>query len=61
MKDLWGVPNRSADRPRTAVTLKRIRATLRAAYNAAIRDGMVADNPARRVEMPLARRPHAVV
>jgi integrase len=27
----------------------------------AIREGMVVDNPARRVEMPLARRPHAVV
>ncbi|MGI5246044.1 hypothetical protein [Dactylosporangium sp. CA-139066] len=40
---------------------QRVRATLRAAYNAAIRDGMVIDNPARRVEMPTARRPHAVV
>jgi integrase len=47
--------------PRTAATLQRIRATLRAAYNAAIREGMVMDNPARRVEMPRGRRPHAVV
>jgi integrase len=47
--------------PRSASTLQRIRATLRAAYNAAIRDGLVVDNPARRVEMPQARRPHAVV
>jgi hypothetical protein len=48
-------------RPRSAATLQRIRATLRAAYNAAIRDRLVGDNPARRVEMPVARRPHAVV
>ena len=48
-------------RLKTPATLRRIRATLRAAYNAAIRDGMVADNPARRVEMPVARRPHAMV
>jgi site-specific recombinase XerD len=47
--------------PRTAATLQRIRAALRAAYNAAIREGMVVDNPACRVEMPLGRRPHAVV
>jgi integrase len=47
--------------PRTAATLQRIRATLRAAYNAAIRDGMITDNPARRVEIPAGRRPHAVV
>ncbi|MEV8517421.1 hypothetical protein [Dactylosporangium sp. NPDC051484] len=47
--------------PRSAATLQRIRATLRAAYNAAIRDGMVTDNPARRVEIPPTRRPHAVV
>jgi integrase len=47
--------------PRTASTMQRIRATLRAAYNAAIREGLVTDNPARRVEMPQPRRPHAVV
>jgi hypothetical protein len=45
---------------RTASMMQRIRATLRAAYNAAIREGLVADNPARRVEMPQPRRPHAV-
>ena len=48
-------------RPRSPGTLQRIRATLRAAFNAAIRDGLIADNPALRVEMPAARRPHAVV
>ena len=46
--------------PRSASTLQRVRATLRAAYNAAIREGMLDDNPARRVEMPPTRRPHAV-
>ncbi|MFG1611091.1 tyrosine recombinase XerC [Actinoplanes sp. NPDC049265] len=50
-----------AGQPRSAGTLQRVRATLRAAYNAAIRDGLVTDNPARRVEMPATRRPHAVV
>ncbi len=47
--------------PRSVATVQRIRATLRAAFNAAIRDGLVTDNPARRIEMPSVRRPHAVV
>jgi integrase len=38
-------------------TLHRIRATLRAALNAAVRDGLLADNPARHVELPSPRRP----
>jgi site-specific recombinase XerD len=50
-----------AGQPRSPATVQRVRATLRAAYNAAIRDGMVTDNPARRVEIPAGRRPHAVV
>ena len=50
-----------ADQPGSRATLQRIRATFRAAYNAAIREGLVVDNPARRVEMPSGRRPHAVV
>jgi integrase len=29
--------------------------------SAAIREGLITDNPARRVEMPAGRRPHAVV
>ncbi|MEV8504588.1 site-specific integrase [Actinoplanes sp. NPDC051475] len=41
--------------------MHRIRATLRAALNAAIRDGLITDNPARRVELPTSRRPHALV
>ncbi len=45
----------------TAATLNRIRATLRTALNAAIRQGLIGDNPASRVELPVARRPRAVV
>lgn len=48
-------------RPVTPATLARIRATLRVALNAAMRQGHLADNPACRVELPAARRPHAVV
>jgi integrase len=47
--------------PVSAATLHRIRATLRAALNAAIRRGLISDNPATRVELPGARRPRAVV
>jgi len=45
----------------SAAMLQRIRATLRAALNAAIREGLIRDNPARRVELANPRRPHAVV
>jgi integrase len=48
-------------RPIAGTTLHHIRATLRAALNAALRDGVITDNPARRVELPAARRPHAQV
>jgi len=47
--------------PVSAATLTRIRATLRAALNAAIRRGLIPDNPAARAELPRARRPRAVV
>ncbi|WP_433473630.1 tyrosine-type recombinase/integrase [Spirillospora sp. CA-142024] len=47
--------------PLSAATLNRIRATLRTALNAAIRQGLISDNPASRVELPVARRPRAVV
>jgi riboflavin biosynthesis pyrimidine reductase len=47
--------------PASAATLHRIRATLWAALNAAIRRGLIADDPATRVELPGARRPRAVV
>jgi integrase len=47
--------------PVSAATLTRIRATLRAALNAAIRQGLITDNPAARAELPRSRRPRAVV
>jgi integrase len=47
--------------PVSAATLTRIRATLRAALNAAIRRGLLTENPAARAELPRARRPRAVV
>jgi len=47
--------------PVSAATLTRIRATLRAALNAAIRRGLITENPAAAAELPRARRPRAVV
>ena len=47
--------------PISAATLTRIRATLRAALNAAIRRGLLGENPASRAELPRPRRPRAVV
>ncbi len=52
--------NRWGRRPAPS-TLHRIRATLRAALNAAIRDGLIRDNPARFVELPTPLRPQAQV
>jgi integrase len=51
----------AAGPPLSAATLARIRATLRAALNAAIREGLISANPARLVELPAAARPHPVV
>ncbi|MEU4828444.1 site-specific integrase [Actinomadura sp. NPDC023710] len=48
-------------RPVTTATLHRIRATLRAALNAALRAGLIEENPASLVVLPSARRPRAVV
>jgi integrase len=45
----------------SAATLNRIRATLRAALNTAMRRGLIGENPASRAELPRARRPRAVV
>lgn len=50
----WGTPHAPA-------TLHRVHATLRAALNAAHRRGLITANPARYVELPAERRPHAVV
>jgi hypothetical protein len=52
--------NRYGRRPPTPSTLHRIRATLRSALNAAIREGLLRDNRARHVEVPSPRRPHAL-
>jgi integrase len=48
-------------RPPSPSTLHRIRATLRSALNAAIREGLIRDNPARFIELPSPRRPQAQV
>ncbi|MGI5180116.1 tyrosine-type recombinase/integrase [Dactylosporangium sp. CA-152071] len=47
--------------PLAPATLHRICATLRGALNAAIRNDLITDNPARRIELPGRPRPHAVV
>ena len=41
--------------------MHRIRATLRSALNAAIRDGLLRDNPARFIELPTPRLPQPQV
>lgn len=51
----------AAGQPISAATLVRIRATLRSALNAAVREQLIADNPARGVQLPPARRPHPAV
>ncbi|GAA0902450.1 hypothetical protein GCM10009558_000450 [Virgisporangium aurantiacum] len=50
-----------AGRPHTPSTLAHIRTTLRAALNAAVRDGLITDNPARHIELPVNPRPRPVV
>jgi Phage integrase, N-terminal SAM-like domain len=51
----------AAGQPVTAATLVRIRATLRAALNAAVRAGYLTLNPACGAELPPARRPRPVL
>jgi hypothetical protein len=41
--------------------LEHFHAIIRAAVNAAVRERLIGDDPARYVELPPARRPHAVV
>ncbi|WP_214108300.1 tyrosine-type recombinase/integrase [Acrocarpospora catenulata] len=48
-------------RPLAAASLERIRATLRAALNEAVREGLIDSNPARAVRLPAAPRPRAQV
>ena len=50
-----------AGHPVSAATLVRIQATLRSALTAAVREQLLADNPARWVQLPQVRRPHPVV
>jgi Phage integrase, N-terminal SAM-like domain len=57
---LASTPNKWGRRPSPS-TVHRIRATLRTALNAAIRDGLIRDNPARHIELPTPRRPQAQV
>jgi integrase len=45
----------------TEATVRRVYCTLRSALNAAVREGLITDNPARYVQLPAGRRPHAVV
>jgi hypothetical protein len=45
----------------TVCTLQHLHRTLRAALNAAVRDGVLVINPAVAVELPARERPHAVV
>jgi len=45
----------------TTATVRRVHSTLRSALNAAVREKLIPDNPARYLELPQARRPHAVV
>jgi hypothetical protein len=53
-------PDTGRGRPPTPGTLHRIRA-LRAALNAAVREGLRSDNPARHVELPGPRGPQVLV
>jgi integrase len=51
----------AAGTPVSAATLTRIRATIRAALNAAIREGLITANPARIIDLPPVPRPHPAV
>jgi len=45
----------------TPCTLHHVRTTLQAALNGAVREGLIPDNPARRMELPIRPRARAVV
>jgi integrase len=42
-------------------TVRRVYCTLRSALNAAVRERLIGDNPARYLQVPAGRRPHAVI
>ncbi|UBU12969.1 site-specific integrase [Nonomuraea gerenzanensis] len=48
-------------KPISAATLERIRATLRAALNEAVREDLIRDDPARGLRLPSSRHVHPVV
>ncbi len=50
-----------ARQPQSASCLQHLRTTLRAALNLAVREGIILDNPARRIEIPAYRTPHPQV
>ncbi|GAA3302612.1 tyrosine-type recombinase/integrase [Dactylosporangium vinaceum] len=47
--------------PQSASAMQHLRTTLRAALNLAVREGVIATNPARHIEVPSYRKPHAKV
>lgn len=49
------------DEGMSPVTARRVFSTLRTGLNAAVREGLIADSPARYVRLPRGARPHAVV
>jgi hypothetical protein len=49
------------DEGMTAATARRLFSTLRSALNAAVRERLIRDNPARYLKLPEGRRPFAVV
>jgi len=51
----------AAGLPVSAATLTRVRATIRAALNAAIREGLITANPARIVDLSAVPRPHPAI
>jgi hypothetical protein len=53
--------HQDAGRRLSAATLDRIRAMLRAALNAALRPGLIEENPASLAALPPTLRPRAVV
>jgi integrase len=53
--------HQEAGRPLSPASVQRIHATVRAAFNAAVRDGLIVVNPVRGVELPPFRPVRAVV